>query len=348
MTSLNYFQRYSQHEDHITNNVLLMLRHLYRESPRKLEAVLNELIGLEDSILTIGVDIEQQVSTKHSRPDGRISQTAIDLRIEVKPHSGWNQTQLEKHANGFDESDGLNILLLLSTDANPYFGFSLADNVNLCSTTFEKIAEVIDQPSIIAPHESALREIYEDFYDVLVANDLIPNPYLLFAFGCALTMEWNIKNCAYYEPATRPTKIHVLNGFYGDKAIQAMGRANYAIIAEFENGRAVDVVKLEVPDDKREGFGNLSNEECLVWLNEMEYPHALDGQMRVYSYSNQNFVDMSTKKDRFLKDTKGGYQSGVWLNLKKWVKHIDPQDIGLLAVGLAGRKFGNDRGFSNG
>lgn len=63
MNSISYFQRFSGKENHVTNNTLLMLRHVYQASPAKLENVLNELL---DEPLTIGLLFEQQIVGSHS------------------------------------------------------------------------------------------------------------------------------------------------------------------------------------------------------------------------------------------------------------------------------------------
>ena len=55
MSKVSYFQRFSQRENHATNNTLLVLRYLYQVSPLKLEQVFSELLEIQLSIgLTFG------------------------------------------------------------------------------------------------------------------------------------------------------------------------------------------------------------------------------------------------------------------------------------------------------
>jgi len=49
MSSIHYFQRYSQPENVATNNTLLLLSRLYHDSPNKFKGFLNDL--LDDKIL---------------------------------------------------------------------------------------------------------------------------------------------------------------------------------------------------------------------------------------------------------------------------------------------------------
>lgn len=57
MSAINYFQTYSQRENHVTNNTMLMLRHVYHASPRLLEKVLQAL--LDEDEVEIGPRFEQ-------------------------------------------------------------------------------------------------------------------------------------------------------------------------------------------------------------------------------------------------------------------------------------------------
>ncbi len=43
MSSVHYFQRYSQLENFVTNNTLLLLSRLYNEPPFKFKMLLNEI-----------------------------------------------------------------------------------------------------------------------------------------------------------------------------------------------------------------------------------------------------------------------------------------------------------------
>ena len=45
MAELSYFQKYTQRENHITNNTLLMMRHLYQHGVARFEQFLTNLIG---------------------------------------------------------------------------------------------------------------------------------------------------------------------------------------------------------------------------------------------------------------------------------------------------------------
>ena len=65
MSRVSYFQRFSQRENHATNNTLLVFRYFYQASPFKLKGVLDNLL---DSDLSIGLVFEQQVKLGSSVP----------------------------------------------------------------------------------------------------------------------------------------------------------------------------------------------------------------------------------------------------------------------------------------
>lgn len=338
MTELNFFQRYSQREDHITNNVLLMLRHLYRENPRKLEVVLNSLLDDGDA-LPVGITFEQQVTSSKSRPDGRIMQEAWDIRIEVKPGSHWEAKQLQNHLAGFNRQ-ARNFLLLLSTDvdAAPELSYTQCPDVKLITATFNDILDSVDCEEVVAKHETGLREIVEDFRSILASNGLLPNPYLLYAFNCAGSMKANLAGKLYYEPASRPTKIHVLNGFYGEKRLQAIGRADFTL--EVEPSGEIDVSSF-----KAKNGAEFTAQKAVDWLIKTGLPGQFSERMRFYCY-HKEFVAMEAGKIDFTKDTRGGYMGGVWLNLRHWldVTSIDATDIEKVALNLNNKSFGRERG----
>ena len=74
MTNVSYFQRFSQRENHATNNTLLVMRFFYQQSPQKLETVLADLVGEE---LEVGLVFEQQIKSSASTPDALISQRPV-------------------------------------------------------------------------------------------------------------------------------------------------------------------------------------------------------------------------------------------------------------------------------
>ncbi|VAW14657.1 hypothetical protein MNBD_ALPHA12-426, partial [hydrothermal vent metagenome] len=94
MSGISYFQRYSQKENHATNNTMLVLRYFYNESPKKFEEIIGELTG---GTVSIGVEFNQQIRGQNSVPDAQISQRPFDIFIEAKLDGALDENQLERH-----------------------------------------------------------------------------------------------------------------------------------------------------------------------------------------------------------------------------------------------------------
>lgn len=81
MSGVSYFQRYSQSENHATNNTLLLLRYVAERGPQRLRRVLSSLTDVD---LSVGVKFEQQISGHGSVLDALISQDAFEIAVEAK------------------------------------------------------------------------------------------------------------------------------------------------------------------------------------------------------------------------------------------------------------------------
>ena len=80
MSRVSHFQRFSQPENHATNNTLLLLRYFYQSSPFKIQSVLTSLLDAE---LSIGLTFEQQIRGDASVPDALITQEPMRIFIET-------------------------------------------------------------------------------------------------------------------------------------------------------------------------------------------------------------------------------------------------------------------------
>ncbi len=282
MSELSYFQRYSQRENHITNNVLLMLRMLYRQHPSKLQTVIEGVLtqsDVEDLELEVGPVFKQQQVASDSIPDAIIHQQPFVVMVEVKPGDKWNRPQIKRHIKSAKSLGERNtVLLLLSKAHDPMFDTKLIElskksNVRLVHSTFETLINLIDSEAVVALHETNLRDVVDDFKDLLWEEDLLDDPYEMFAFGCSQTLEWNLENRIYYDHLSRPSKANVLTGFYSKKEIHAIGSVTCTVVGSPAKGWTVeskhksksdkDVIK-DVKNRVKSTAGDFS-EEPLRW-----------------------------------------------------------------------------------
>ena len=82
------FQRYGKRENQVTNNTLLMLRHLYNESPKKLNSVLSTLTDMGEDFF-VGVSFNQQVKGTSSVPAAQIFQSPVSIYLGQKLTENW-------------------------------------------------------------------------------------------------------------------------------------------------------------------------------------------------------------------------------------------------------------------
>jgi hypothetical protein len=121
MSQIHYFQRYSQKENVVTNNTLLLFSRLYAYSPFRFQDFLNEALKGTSSI-NIGVSFEQQIkSQKESIPDGLLVQQNFKVVIETKLYANFDPDQLHRHLRAFDNEETQVLLLLSPTEPSLEF-----------------------------------------------------------------------------------------------------------------------------------------------------------------------------------------------------------------------------------
>jgi hypothetical protein len=103
LSRVSHFHRFSQPENHATNNTLLVLRYFYQSSPFKVQRVLTSLL---DTDLSIGLSFEQQVRGDASVPDALIMQEPIRIFIETKRHGTVDSVQIRRHFESIAQHPG--------------------------------------------------------------------------------------------------------------------------------------------------------------------------------------------------------------------------------------------------
>lgn len=205
MSALNDFQTYSQRENHVTNNTMLMLRHVYRISPRLLEDVLQGL--LEEDEVEIGPRFEQQVGAAHSVPDAVLSQRPLNIYVEAKHGDGINDAQLERHMlsvsrNGHPENSAFLISLTKNRpdeDSNERWKKkALSHGITFAATTYHALLEVLETACSGNPD---LQEILEDFQSFMGRENLVPDQYRkLVAMLCGQSWREVLANETFLSP----------------------------------------------------------------------------------------------------------------------------------------------------
>jgi len=246
VSAINHFQTFAQRENHVTNNTMLMLRHVYRKSPWLFEDLLKAL--LEDESLEIGPRFEQQVGEAHSTPDAVLSQKPLHVYFEAKIGDGLYDEQLERHLKSIEkkrtpENSAFLIGLTLSTaaDEDLYRWKKLAQKygIKFASVTYRELIEML---SAVCANDAELQEVLDDYKTFVAGVGLMPDQYRkIAAMLCGQSWSENIEHGAYFEPATRNQKWRQASflGIYRLKRISHVGRVVASAICRRENGNLV-------------------------------------------------------------------------------------------------------------
>ncbi len=250
MSRIHYFQRYSQRENVITNNTLLLLGRLYQYRPVLLERVLNTVLASDDegSQVTVGITMKQQDrGACGGIPDGVLDQQSLRILVETKRGNDFGSNQIKGHVKRMGDSKRpflvmLGKELLTSTELEDIQKevATLRNDAIIVNTTFDKIIKAIDEE--LDEWEQEIRELLEDFREFCSSENLLPDEYSLRAVLCGKTFNENIKFGVYYNRVGRNYADHTYLGLYDNKAVRAVGKVLKVFSADIGQKDTMELV----------------------------------------------------------------------------------------------------------
>jgi hypothetical protein len=252
VAGISYFQRYSQRENHVTNNTLLVLRHLYQTAPGKLEQVVREIVGQE--AVSLGLTFHQQTRGSASVPDGLISQAPFRLYFETKLGPSLDRDQILRHIQSIaDErtpATGEAFLVGLSTEVMPspekevLAAAAKAQGIVFVATSFVELVAALD--AACASHDVALRAVLDDFNEFLASEGLLfQSEDWMLVVPCGVSLAENQRFGIYYDGIDRPRRSPcTFLGAYSEKAVRLVGRITAILACGYANGVA-EVIEVE-------------------------------------------------------------------------------------------------------
>jgi hypothetical protein len=242
MSRVSYFQRFSQRENHATNNTLLLFRYFYESSPFKLEEVLNALL---ESELEIGLTFNQQQKGSASVLDAVILQRPLRIFIETKTDSVIDVAQIKRHLKsmaGHQENGKGDILLVISKVAmngdnrKALVAHAKEQQVAFAAITFLQIVEALRK--CCSEFETDLRAIVDDYEEYLIDERLtMERDHKLALFLAGTSLNENIEYELYYEPSSRRRKQNKFIGLYHQKAIVSIGQVLVIAVCTYKQGK---------------------------------------------------------------------------------------------------------------
>lgn len=316
MTKVSYFQRFSQKENHVTNNTLLVLRHFYTAAPTKLSSVLTQLV---DDELEIGVTFNQQIHSGRSIPDAHLSQDAFDIFVETKLGDDLDHDQIKRHLEGISEGQdkttrtrtfliGLTRNEILETHRESLSHQAKKIGVNFAAITFSSLADALRKEC--ESHETALRAVLEDYEDFLSAEELLTIGERMSVVPCGTSIDENIRFGVYFESAQRPTKVRSkFLGLYTKKAIRYVGEIEQVAVLRPRSDE-LEILELE------KGMIGVDQERRLKQtIAECDYYPDLKNEAARYYFTGKFFETNIEKR------SKGGIWGARVFNLSDWLDY---------------------------
>lgn len=322
MSRVSYFQRFSQPENHATNNTLLLLRYFYQKSPFKVQNVLNSLLNEE---LSIGLTFEQQVKSKggHSVPDALIKQEPMRIYIETKRGGELDADQLRRHLDSIvvsknETGSGVgNVLLGLTkdpigdSDRKSLTEKAASHGITFAAATFSQIAEAFREQC--ADFDQELLSIVEDYREFLTAETLLEvgNRWLV-VFPCGVSIAENKRFDLYYEPPSRPCKrSYRFIGVYDQKSVRYVGTVEAITVVSHSKGKTTFSGEA----------GNLTETHRKRIMNALEETSYYDLRSNPHRfYLVDSFIPTDARKT-----SSGGIWGMRYLDLPKMIPGYNPR-----------------------
>ncbi|GEK57682.1 hypothetical protein CHL76_01125 [Marinococcus halophilus] len=257
MSQVHYFPRYSQKENMVTNNTLLLFNRLYNYSADTFNQFLNNLIEKEDHEIDTRLAFEQQVKAKESVPDGVIHQQSFKIIIETKLYGQEHIQQLIKHHNSFNNEDQQLLLWVNKSPIDEAYKAKIIKELTAINEQQENkimfipvtFKEICDKTAEVVQNQYfGLGEVVEDYAAFCNEAGLIDNSHTKMRVVLASkSLEQNIEHGVYYAPSSRGYQQHKYLGLYGNKAVRGIGQiTNSADIEYNEESDEFSVIATQI------------------------------------------------------------------------------------------------------
>jgi len=249
MANLNIFQKYSQKENAITNNVLLLFSLLYENNP----IIYNQFFDLlfeEENLYDVTPTFTQQVGkSKNGIIDGFINTPSSKIVIETKKSSLENIDKLLKYTDRFDNEDKMILIHLSNQKYNELQIEEIerrlkeipnAKGAKFFSLTFEDISNSLEALIEEYAYDKQLVFLNHNYKSYCDSQGLISNKkYLLRAVTCGKSKVLNRKYNFYFDPLNRSFQPHQYLGIYYERCVHLIGEIKVVVHAEMIEGKLV-------------------------------------------------------------------------------------------------------------
>ena len=332
MATLNQFQQYSQGENTVTNNMLLMFSMLYEINPKYYEDYLNGLIEENEYYQVIPIFRQQVNNQGNGFIDGHITIRPSTIIIETKIDGLEWIDKLLKYTDSFNPHEKR---LLFHLSASKYddptikkiktilLSGEITKGVQFFSLTYEDLLLQLELLNKQYPYEAQLNRLYNHFKDYCQNMNLLPaNKHILRAMACGQSFDLNIKHQFYFDLANRGFSPFKYLGIYKDKSVQYIGKVENIIEANWDEQNGLDIKSSTSPVTDNQKDRLIS---AIIESNEEDW----------YLNENHKFFLLNefTKTD-FKKTSPGGIFRVRYFNLEEILGKSLPDNITEIANDL--------------
>lgn len=260
MAVLNQFQQYSQGENTVTNNVLLMFSNLYEINPKYYEDFIRGLTE-DTEQYEVTPRFLQQVNNKgNGIIDGHIQIKPSKIIIETKLHGLERVDKLIKYVDSFDANE-YKLLFHLSTNKYPesdidkiekkLIEFKELGKIKFYSLTYQDLVDQLKELANSYPYEHYLQRLNEHFENYCIVMGLMhKSNHILRAMACGQSYDLNIKHEFYFDLASRGYSDFNYLGIYKWKTVSQIGHVENMIEADWDNATGLTVKSSKFPITK--------------------------------------------------------------------------------------------------
>ncbi|SIS41553.1 hypothetical protein [Salimicrobium flavidum] len=275
MSEIHYFPRYSQKENMVTNNTLLLFSRLYQNNPKKFTLFINSVLDDDKKQLNTTVKFSQQEKSRSGRvADGMISQDSFKVVIETKLYGQEHIDQVIGHWNSFENEDN-QVFLWINKEpiTNDYYNQIINElndynnkngtNIKFASTTFKEICYAFKD--VLQEYDLEMTTLIEDYENFCNETGLIDNnENRVRVVLTGKTFAENMKYKLYFHPKNRGYQNAKYIGLYQDKAIRAIGEVSGIVDLQYDEsnddfiyykdvkGKSTQEIKNQIKDITKE------------------------------------------------------------------------------------------------
>jgi len=310
---ISQFQKYSQKENTVTNNVLLMLSRLNDLKVDYYKNIIEKISDGEKAYYP-QANFVQQVNSKRGIIDGYIEVKASKIVIETKLAQKELLSKLTKYGDVFKKGTQ-NQLWHLSSKSYSENEVEIINTklkqdypdipIQFNNLTFLDIIENLEDIYNENVHDYELKLLYEDFRDYCYESGLVKDSsYKLLFVPTGFSYKWNKKHKMYFCPINWHKQEFSYFGLYKSKSVRSISKVEAIIIADF------DITTKELVLHTK-NHTNRQIERLKSAL--IDYGESQSG-LKYYIFPENEFYETDFKKE-----SKGGIQGFRYKDLRHYV-----------------------------